>query len=191
MTTIPRGSCAVMARRAEPPNSLDWFPTPPWATRALLERVLFDRLEGDDWPMVVRRPELGRWGGDHGWPGFPVALSVLEPAAGEGRMTEVLREYFDRVHASDVFDYGAGYQVASFVGDGVDVLEAPAGGIDWVITNPPSISPWTSPCAASSSRGRVSRCSCAACGSRAPNDTGACSPSIRQRSWRNSLSACR
>jgi hypothetical protein len=52
-------------------------------------------------------------------------------------MAEVLREYFDRVHASDVFDYGAGYEVASFVGGGVDVLEAPAAGIDWVITNPP------------------------------------------------------
>jgi hypothetical protein len=98
--TVPRGSCAVMARRAEPPDSLDWFPTPPWATRALLERVLFERLEGDDWPMVVRRPWLGRWSDDDGWPGLPVKLSVLEPAAGEGHMAEVLREYFDRVHAT-------------------------------------------------------------------------------------------
>ena len=54
--------------------------------------------------MVVRRPGLGRWGDDEGWPGFPAKLSVLEPAAGEGHMAEVLREYFDRVHASDVFD---------------------------------------------------------------------------------------
>ncbi len=52
-------------------------------------------------------------------------------------MAEVLREYFDQVHASDVFDYGTGYAVASFIGDGVDVLQAPPGGIDWVITNPP------------------------------------------------------
>jgi hypothetical protein len=51
-------------------------------------------------------------------------------------MVEVLREYFDRVHASDVYDYGAGYEVASFVGDGVDVLKAPADGVDWVITKP-------------------------------------------------------
>ena len=122
--------------RAEPPDSFDWFPTPPWATRALLELVLFERLEGDDWPMVVRRPELGRWADDDGWPGFPVKLSVLEPA-GEGPMAEVLHEYFDQVHASDVFDYGAGYEVASFVDDGVDVLAPPAGGINWVITNPP------------------------------------------------------
>jgi hypothetical protein len=44
-------------------------------------------------------------------------------------MVEVLRECFDRVHASDVFDYGAGYEVASFIGHGADVLEMPAGGI--------------------------------------------------------------
>ncbi len=133
----PRGSSAVMARRAEPPDSLDWFPTPPWATRALLELVLFEQLRGDDWPIMVRRPWLGRWGVDDGWPSFPVALSVLEPAAGEGHMAEVLREYFDQVHAADVFDYGTGYAVASFIGDGVDVLQAPPGRIDWVITNPP------------------------------------------------------
>jgi hypothetical protein len=41
------------------------------------------------------------------------------------------------VHASDVFDYGAGYQVGSFVGNGVDLLAPPACGIDWVITDPP------------------------------------------------------
>lgn len=66
---IPRGSSAVMARRIEPPDSLDWFPTPPWATRALLELVLFERLEGDASPMVVRRPvgrdEPGPDSGEH------------------------------------------------------------------------------------------------------------------------------
>jgi hypothetical protein len=62
-------------------------------------------------------------------PGFPVKLSVLEPAAGEGHMVEVLREDFDRVRAPDVFDCGAGYEMASFVGNGADVLETPVGGI--------------------------------------------------------------
>ena len=33
-------SHAVMAQRHEAKDSLDDFPTPPWATRALLERVL-------------------------------------------------------------------------------------------------------------------------------------------------------
>src|SRR5579864_7900555 len=45
---------------------------------------------------------------------------------------------------------------------------------------------WTSPCAASSSPGRALRCSCAACGSKAPGDIGACSQSIRRRSFRKS-----
>ena len=33
-------SHAVMAQRSEAKDSLDDFPTPPWATRALLEHVL-------------------------------------------------------------------------------------------------------------------------------------------------------
>ena len=37
-------SHAVMAQRSEAANSLDNFPTPPWATRTLLEIVLEDQL---------------------------------------------------------------------------------------------------------------------------------------------------
>ena len=33
-------SHAVMAQRTESPDSLDDFPTPPWATRAFVEHVL-------------------------------------------------------------------------------------------------------------------------------------------------------
>ena len=33
-------SHAVMAQRVEAANSLDNFPTPPWATRALIEHVI-------------------------------------------------------------------------------------------------------------------------------------------------------
>ena len=33
-------SHAVMAQRVEPKDSADDFPTPPWATRALVEHVL-------------------------------------------------------------------------------------------------------------------------------------------------------
>ena len=35
MKPIPTGHTAVMARRVEPPDSLDYFPTPTFATRAL------------------------------------------------------------------------------------------------------------------------------------------------------------
>lgn len=102
---LPSGGMAVMASRREPPDSLNFFPTPPWATRALFAFV------GE-----------GRMG------------SVWEPACGEGHMAEVLRECFSEVAASDVFDYGKGYEVGSFVGEGLGTL---CGTADWIITNPP------------------------------------------------------
>jgi hypothetical protein len=36
------GARAIMASRLEPADGLDFFPTPPWATRSLMERVLPD-----------------------------------------------------------------------------------------------------------------------------------------------------
>jgi hypothetical protein len=107
------GHTAVMAGRVEPPDALDYFPTPPWAMRALCECVL---------GIERNRP----------WPD-----SVWEPAAGEGHMAEVLREYFLDVHASDVFDYGRSYGVGSFIGQGPDVAMRPTDDLDWIITNPP------------------------------------------------------
>jgi hypothetical protein len=75
-------SHAVMAQRSEAKDSLDDFPTPPWATRALLEHVVQGR-------------ELSE-------------LTCLEPACGVGHMAKVLNEYFGEVQASDVHDYGYG-----------------------------------------------------------------------------------
>jgi hypothetical protein len=104
---------AVMEQRSEAVDSLDFFPTPPWATRALFEHL------GTDWLDC------------HAW----------EPAAGEGHMSEVLAEFFGSVHASDVHDYGRGYAVGSFTGVGADVAAWPGGNAgkhpDWIITNPP------------------------------------------------------
>jgi hypothetical protein len=51
-------------------------------------------------------------------------------------MAAVLEEYFPSVYASDVHDYGRGYAVGTFVGDGPDRAEPPARP-DWIITNPP------------------------------------------------------
>lgn len=76
-------SHAVMAQRTEPQDSLDDFPTPPWATRALLEHVIGE-------PKLVRQQ------------------TCLEPACGRGHMSKVLKEYFGTVHSSDIFDYGYG-----------------------------------------------------------------------------------
>lgn len=104
-----------MASRVEPWDGLDFFPTPPWATRALMEHV-------------IGTPFLA---------GLPPRGSVWEPACGMGHMSDVLAEYFARVHASDVFDYGYGYSVGSFVGgSGPDIAHCPFEA-DWLIFNPP------------------------------------------------------
>lgn len=73
-------SHAVMSQRAEPSDSPDDFPTPPWATRALLEHVLNTKgVSGQ---------------------------SCLEPACGAGHMANVLKEYFSEVRSADAYDYG-------------------------------------------------------------------------------------
>lgn len=110
MSALPHGARAIMASRIEPPDSLEFFPTPPWATRALMVHVL----------GKVHSPL------DH------ICWTALDPACGEGHMVEPLREYFGHVFGSDIFDYGAGYTVADFL-DRSYVLPA----VDFVITNPP------------------------------------------------------
>lgn len=77
-----KANLAVVSRRSEPADSLDYFPTPPWATRALLAHVL---------------------------DGEPLArLTALEPCCGEGHMAAVLAENFFEVEASDAHPYGYG-----------------------------------------------------------------------------------
>ena len=44
---VQNTSHAVMAQRIEAADSPDDFPTPPWATRALIEHVLEDKT---GWP---------------------------------------------------------------------------------------------------------------------------------------------
>lgn len=105
-------STAVRQRRVEAIDSLDYFPTPPWATRAFMSEI----LRAQDCP---RRFE-----------------NIWEPACGEGHMAYVLQEFSETVLASDVHDYDRGHAVGSFVGDGLDVIP-PWPQCDWVITNPP------------------------------------------------------
>ena len=57
--SVARGFTAVMAQRREPPDALDYFPTPLWSTRALFQHVL---------PAIS----------------VDVIGSVWEPACGEG-----------------------------------------------------------------------------------------------------------
>ena len=83
-------SNAVMATRIEPADSPDDFPTPPWATRALIEHVL------DKAALAT--------------------MSCLEPACGAGHMAKALKEYFRDVTSSDAYPYGYGH-VRDFLTD--------------------------------------------------------------------------
>jgi hypothetical protein len=76
-------SHAVMAQRIEPMDSPDDFPTPPWATRGLIEHIIEDK-------------------------GSLRSMSCLEPACGAGHMAKVLKEYFAQVYCADAYDYGYG-----------------------------------------------------------------------------------
>ena len=98
-----------MARRSEPLDSLDDFPTPPFATRALCEEVL---------------PQLGA---------SLRGLHVHEPACNRGQMAEALKEYTRRVTAEDVFPYGYG-GVRDFTDTMLDPYRREP---NWIITNPP------------------------------------------------------
>jgi hypothetical protein len=92
-------SHAVMSQRVEAADSLDDFPTPPWATRALIEYVL-----GDKRALAT--------------------MTCLEPACGAGHMSKVLKEYFATVHDADVSDYGYGeihdFLALPYANDGYD-----------------------------------------------------------------------
>lgn len=114
-------STAVMNRRAERLDSLDDFPTPPWATRALFAHVV------------------------PGWAASGRTGAVWEPAANRGLMAEILFEQCGGpVVASDVHDYGYGaaarrgvdWRQGSFIGEGCDVAPPPAA-IRFIATNPP------------------------------------------------------
>jgi predicted RNA methylase len=103
-------SHAVMAQRREPSDSDDFFPTPPWATRALCE-------------WLLKR--------------FDIAdQSVLEPACGAGDMARPLAEFFPVVRAEDIVDRGfiGQERAANFL---VRKIPYDPPSFDWVITNPP------------------------------------------------------
>lgn len=101
------GGRAIAAARVEPDDSDNFFPTPPWATRALFAHVF---------------PHLG----------INEFGSVWEPACGEGHMAEVLHEYFAQVGATDINDYGYNEaQCVDFLSDRRRI------DVEWIITNPP------------------------------------------------------
>jgi len=82
-------SHAVMSQRFEGVDSLDDFPTPPWATRALFTHTIKD--------YINKRDHV-----------------CMEPACGRGFMAEVFKEYVNKTIAFDIHDYGYG-SVANFL----------------------------------------------------------------------------
>lgn len=114
----PNRTHAVMSQRHEDAESPDDFPTPPWATRALMEFLASRNI-----PLQM--------------------MSVWEPAAGRGDMLGVLKQTFGRWEGTDLYPYPI---KDSWVRHGVDFI-GPSGlefgrgmwgnGPDWVITNPP------------------------------------------------------
>jgi len=105
-------SSAVMAQRHSSLDSLDFLPTPPWATRAFVERVLMEAVG-------FERASL-------------FGASVLEPSCGRGHMVRPLREYFGSVDGFDIFDHGEGFPTRDFL-DGQPWERS----YDFVIGNPP------------------------------------------------------
>lgn len=106
-------STAVMQRRVEAHDSLDDFPTPPWATRALFEHVIF-RFH----------PNRRAFKGMRAW----------EPCANRGFMYAPLTEYFAHVFPSDIHDYDMGYQQHDFL---MPFIPGGADPTHWIVTNPP------------------------------------------------------
>lgn len=72
-------SHAVMSQRTVSRDGRDDFPTPPWATHALVHYVI-----GDTWRNYI----------------------CLEPACGAGHMVHALAPHFKAIISSDAHDYG-------------------------------------------------------------------------------------
>ncbi|ANK79410.1 MAG: hypothetical protein TEF_00355 [Rhizobiales bacterium NRL2] len=102
-------SHAVMAQRREPHDSLDFFPTPPWATRALFHHCV------ESW--------------------YP-SQTVWDPCCGQGDMARPLSEFFETVHASDVHPYPF-VEAAGFLHDFIGLPKPVLPASDWIIANPP------------------------------------------------------
>jgi hypothetical protein len=106
---MPKGGYSVMAQKNDRADFKEDFPTPPWAGRALCVHVL---------PQFLDRPLSD--------------LTAWEPAVNRGYLRRPLCEFFGHVMASDVHDYGAGFEVLDFL-----MPIEPETRPDLVITNPP------------------------------------------------------
>ena len=119
-----RKTSAFAAERKKPKHgTLDFYPTPAWATEALFEHVIPQQYRPKN--ELIRR------------------LNCWEPACGKGDMSKVLENHFSTVISSDVKNYG--FEKMNFVfnfitGNYKDLKEKMLyhkSHADWIITNPP------------------------------------------------------
>ena len=116
----PRGGRAVQEARHTSTDELDDFPTPPWATRALMQAL--------DEELYNFEPKNWR---------------AWEPACGRGHMSAALTESFGEVLSSDIHDYGLeNWRMGEARGRKLDFLDDSHGRIHkatdaWIVTNPP------------------------------------------------------
>jgi len=81
-------SSAVMQQRRAGRDEYDYYPTPPWGTRALCDFLNTEFYAGFQ--------DLSD-------------LTVWEPACGEGFMARPLGEYFKTVKTTDIQDFTAAF----------------------------------------------------------------------------------
>lgn len=102
------------------PDALDFFPTPPWAARALAEM------------LQAEMPEIEHY-------------IAWDPAVGQGHMLTGLADYFAHTVGSDVHDWllagWGGFNALDFLCPKEEMSDFrrqwfPTG-VDWIITNPP------------------------------------------------------
>ncbi|MCB1463240.1 MAG: SAM-dependent DNA methyltransferase [Nitratireductor sp.] len=101
-------STAVMARRRDA-KGLQYFPTPPWAVRALFAEKI------DATRYALR--------------------TCWEPACGGGHLVAGLQDVFPEIYATDIFDWGFGDRrdLDFTFADDLACPFVP----DWIVTNPP------------------------------------------------------
>lgn len=106
----------LMNQRHQAAESLDYFPTPPWATRAMLHEVLL--------PLRLNLPLT--------------ACVARDPCVGGGHMLPPLQEVFKQVDFSDVHDWGINPPIRDFTFESIDSLQADGETRpDWIFCNPP------------------------------------------------------
>jgi hypothetical protein len=103
----PYENYAVANKRHDKKDNVSDFPTPCWATRALMAYVLNN----------INSQELIAW----------------EPSCNRGYMVKPLREFFAHVVATDLHDYGQNLKLDFLT---VSKAEIPHP-VHWIVSNPP------------------------------------------------------